>query len=82
MLNPSTASRSGKALVPPGLGHRESAMLDPSGPAPGRLFGERSARILCSRSRVRGTEPSRFLGRKQLEKPEIDTSITARMFDY
>ena len=54
MPNPLTASRRGKALVPPGLGHRESAMLNPSGPAPGWLFGERGS-ILCSRSRVRET---------------------------
>ena len=53
-------------------GRRLSHRGDPSGErgsilpglAPGRLFGEQGS-ILCSRSRIRGREPSRFLGAKR-----------------
>ena len=35
--------------------------------------------ILCSRSRIRGLEPSRFLGRETLGKPDNDLSITPHL---
>ena len=66
-------------------GLRESAMLDPSGLTPGRLFGERSARSYAAGPGFGGREPSRFLGTKQLEKPETDSIIvrtTERMEDF
>ena len=76
-LNPWTTSRSGKAGVPPGRPLGEQGSILPVY-SPGRLFGEQGS-ILCSRSRIRGTESSRFLGRETLEKPDNDLSITPHL---
>ena len=54
-------------------------MLDPSGQTPGRLFGERNARSYAACPGFGGREPSRFLGAKQLEKPETDSIIAERL---
>ena len=54
-------------------------MLNPSGLTPGRLFGERSARSYAAGPGFGGREPSRFLGGKQLEKPETDSIIAERL---
>ena len=53
-------------------------MLDPSGQYPGRLFGERGARSYAAGPGFGDREPSRFLGGKQLEKPETDSIIAER----
>ena len=74
-LNPSTGSRSREGVCPSGetIGR---ARLNPSGPTPGRLFGERGS-ILCSRSRIRGTRILQVSRHETLEKPET-ASIIAR----
>ena len=54
-------------------------MLNPSGLTPGRLFGERGARSYAAGPGFGGREPSRFLGTKQLEKPETDSIIAERL---
>ena len=46
---------------------------------PGRLFGERSARSYAAGPGFGGREPSRFLGGKQLEKPETDSIIAEQL---
>ena len=57
-------------------------MLDPSGLTPGRLFGERSARSYAAGPGFGGREPSRFLGRKQLKKPETDSIVAEQPYEW
>ena len=57
-------------------------MLDPSGLTPGRLFGERGARSYAAGPGFGGREPSRFLGGKQLEKPETDSIIVEHQCEW
>ena len=57
-----------------GLG--ESAMLNPSGLNPWAAAGRARRSIPGSRSRVRGREPSRFLGGKSWKKPETESIIS------
>ena len=54
-------------------------MLDPSGLNPWVAFRERGARSYAACPGFGGREPSRFLGRKQLEKPETDSIIAERL---
>ena len=54
-------------------------MLDPCGQHPWVAVRRAQCSILCSRSRIRGREPSRFLGGKQLEKPETDSIIAEQL---
>ena len=54
-------------------------MLNPSGLTPGRLFGERGARSYAAGPGFGGREPSRFLGGKQLEKPETESIIAEQL---
>ena len=63
-------SRAGKALVPPGQSIGR-AMLDPSGLTPWAAV-RRAGLNPRIRSRVRGQEPSRFLGTKRWKKPDND----------
>ncbi len=54
-------------------------MLNPSGLTPWVAFRERGARSYAAGPGFGGREPSRFLGRKQLEKPETDSIIAEQL---
>ena len=72
-LNPSTSSRSGKALVPPGRPSGERGSILPVRPLGGCSESEGS--ILCSRSRIRGTGTLQVSRHETLEKPETASII-------
>ena len=65
--------------VPPGLAVGRAQCSIPPVLTPGRLFGERSARSYAASPGFGGREPSRFLGTKQLEKPETDSIIVEQL---
>ena len=57
-------------------------MLDPFGLYPWASAGRARCSIPGSRSRIRGREPSRFLGVKSWKKPETGSIISERQSQW
>ena len=68
-LNPSTSSRSGKALVPPGRPSGERGSILPVRPLGG--CSESEARSYAAGPGFGGREPSRFLGTKRWKSQKL-----------
>ena len=56
-------------------------MLDPSGLIPWAAAGRARCSIPGSRSRVRGREPTRFLGKNPWKKPETGSIISEHQYE-